>query len=594
MSLGSFDAVSHEAVARTLFPKFSGEVRFNTYFVQNPVGADSWVPKRVSANVAVRATWEATGCYRLLPRPCIFVRPMYSFLSRAQDFKRYQLVSPCDANTACALYFRVLTRSKELGQYLASNPGTVQHLLKVAKLFAVSGQRARLTPMTMQGVLDSMRTGEDALSRTLSDLGFHLDRSKLPRYQRAYDEWAEAGYDGRSYGQPNRLLLRKYSFIRAFAKVEMLPAGKWPRLIQPRDPKFNLHVAQFTKPMEAYYYSRVGVHGVFKNFSSLAGRPWSRWIGKGLNPQERGELFWQKYHGFKAVYGVFPLVTGLDCTGFDAHVTEGQIKAEWAFYRRSFPAVYADDMYYLQHLMERAHGTIGSATYSITATRMSGDMHTGFGNSVLTCMMVCGALRGITKRFDLLDDGDDCLVLFHPDDGAFRVTEALHAYFWLLGHELKVDPPSDDWRAVSWCQCKLVRVLYDGRESFMFVPDIRKSIGVLGSHVHMREPVTAQRYLEDVLYAYSVVYQPVSCFARMREGAGVARRNRVAAIDGNARNMVGKLKAHACASTDADYCRAFGLSPGDVECAGAIWDEAVDYVNRFVIPDVLVPPPDNR
>lgn len=87
---------------------------------------------------------------------------------------------------------------------------------------------------------------------------------------------------------------------------------------------------------------------------------------------------------------------------------------------------------------------------------MSGDMNTALGNCLLMIAMVFAAMRQLlVRRWDLLDDGDDCLVLCEEEDFE-QLKSQLPAVFLKYGQELKVENIARDIRDVVFCQSRVV------------------------------------------------------------------------------------------------------------------------------------------
>jgi hypothetical protein len=85
---------------------------------------------------------------------------------------------------------------------------------------------------------------------------------------------------------------------------------------------------------------------------------------------------------------------------------------------------------------------------------MSGDMNTALGNCTLMVLMVQAAMRR-WKKWDILDDGDDCLLIV--EECIFNeVVAALPAIFLSYGQELKVENVARDIRDVVFCQSRVV------------------------------------------------------------------------------------------------------------------------------------------
>lgn len=99
---------------------------------------------------------------------------------------------------------------------------------------------------------------------------------------------------------------------------------------------------------------------------------------------------------------------------------------------------------------------------------MSGDMNTALGNCIIMSVMVASYFHqrcpGI--KWDMLDDGDDCLVFVEEGDYP-RATRHLISEFLDYGMELTVEPPARKFTDIEFCRG---RPVYDGHR-WRFVLD---------------------------------------------------------------------------------------------------------------------------
>jgi hypothetical protein len=109
-------------------------------------------------------------------------------------------------------------------------------------------------------------------------------------------------------------LTRKDAHIKAFVKAEKIciqaKRDPDPRVIQPRDPRYNVEVGRFLKPIEKDLYQAVA--RVFHEPT----------IFKGFNAHDSGRLMkvkWDKYQD--------PVAVGLDASRFDQCVSRQAL--EW-------------------------------------------------------------------------------------------------------------------------------------------------------------------------------------------------------------------------------------------------------------------------
>jgi hypothetical protein len=227
--------------------------------------------------------------------------------------------------------------------------------------------------------------------------------------------------------------------VSAFIKSEKFnPADKVnpdPRMIQCRSPRYNILLAQFLRPMEHRIYGLRGKSGL-------------RCIAKGLNTYERAQLIEQKWNRF-----VTPVCFSLDASRWDKHITSDVLKIEHQVY------LWLCSDPFLQHLLslqlQNKCKTRTGVNWEADA-RMSGDMNTALGNCLLMCSMIMGVMWLLKIDFEILDDGDDCLLIceaVHSD----QLRGRLPSLFTEFGQELKLENEAHSLEEVVFCQSKIVR-----------------------------------------------------------------------------------------------------------------------------------------
>jgi len=241
---------------------------------------------------------------------------------------------------------------------------------------------------------------------------------------------------------------RRDARVNTFTKVEKVPisAAKWPvpRIIQPRDPRYNVSVGVFIKPMEQMLCKAVAL---------AFGSPT---IVKGLNANQVGALAAAKWARFRR-----PVAVSLDASRFDQHCSTAALAFEHEFYiqRVSHP----EDRNTLRQLLSWQLDNTGVAfvdhkriTYSVSGRRMSGDMNTGLGNCLLASSLVkafCDE-RGIA--FELLNNGDDCVIIC--DATSLPRFNQAHAWFLEFGFNMVFEEPVYELEHVVFCQSNFVSI----------------------------------------------------------------------------------------------------------------------------------------
>jgi hypothetical protein len=241
-------------------------------------------------------------------------------------------------------------------------------------------------------------------------------------------------------------LSKRDARLKTFVKAEKLNLSKKPdpapRVIQPRDPRYNVVVGPYLKPLE---------HKVYKAIAAVWGGPT---VMKGFNAVEQGCII----RGMWDSLGD-PIAISIDASRFDQHVSADALRWEHSVYN----GVYKSPL--LAKLLSWQVGNEGKAftpegvvTYSVAGCRMSGDMNTALGNCLLMCAM-CHQLfekLGIVGR--LANNGDDCVLFVERRDAA-RLIKTIPKFFLGFGFTMKVEAPVDVFEKIEFCQTQPV---YDG------------------------------------------------------------------------------------------------------------------------------------
>jgi hypothetical protein len=271
-------------------------------------------------------------------------------------------------------------------------------------------------------------------AHSLEQVRDHYKGSKLKRYQRAYDSLLVTP-----------LNLRRDSFLKTFLKAEKIdfstkkdPA---PRVIQPRDPRFNLHFGKFILPLEWKIYKAIGK--LYKYPS----------VAKGFNAEQLGDIVSKKWKLFHTPYAV-----SLDASRFDQHVSVEALKFTHNVYKK-----FNNDLEFCEMLeclytnRGIASAKDGSFLYSTDRGRMSGDMDTALGNCLLMSAMVYSYCESKGIPHEAIDNGDDITVIMEEKDlGKF--TDGFHEWFRQLGFTMKIESQTSCLEKLEFCQMTPVRV----------------------------------------------------------------------------------------------------------------------------------------
>jgi hypothetical protein len=237
-------------------------------------------------------------------------------------------------------------------------------------------------------------------------------------------------------------LTRSDATITMFIKCEKMPPNKVnpdPRAIQFRGAKYAAALAMYLKPIEEHLY-RLKLYGRYN--------PGYRVIGKGLNQVERACLVKRKLEWFKS-----PVVMSLDMSRFDQHVDISQLKLEHSVYLSC-----CSDPFFrriLKWQLINKCRTNSGIKYTTYGKRMSGDMNTALGNCLIVVSMAVSFMDEMHLPYDLLVDGDDCLLFIEQSDFE-AVNRVIVPKFLSYGHEVKIENIANSLHAINWCQSKII------------------------------------------------------------------------------------------------------------------------------------------
>lgn len=244
--------------------------------------------------------------------------------------------------------------------------------------------------------------------------------------------------------------LQEDSAVKVFIKCEKTDRTSKidpvPRVISPRNTRYNLRVGRYLKHLEK---------PIFKAIDRLFDHPT---VIKGYSYDESARLLKEKWEMFRD-----PVAIGLDASRFDQHVSIDALKFEHSIYPECFYAKkHASKLRKLLKYQLVNHCTgyapDGSLKYVVEGTRMSGDMNTSLGNCILMCGMIWSYLQERGVVGSLANNGDDCVVFMERADlGKF--SRGLREWFLTLGFNMTVEEPVFEFEHLEFCQTKPV---FDG------------------------------------------------------------------------------------------------------------------------------------
>lgn len=274
-----------------------------------------------------------------------------------------------------------------------------------------------------------------------------------------------------------RPLERKDGYSRFFMKFEKINTKKVPRCIQPRSVRYHLSLAAYLKHEEHYIYKCIG-----KMFGYDV-------VAKGKNIKEVGKMFTDAASCFDN-----PCFIELDAEKFDMHVTREVLELEHSIYLH----MYKNDRFLAKMLDWQIHNRGTASTYdgylkfSIKGTRFSGDINTSLGNVIIMCLMLKSYFDNTGKKYKLINNGDDAVVVCERRDLA--CLDGITAHSEKCGFRIKVENISYELEKLRFCQMAPV---FDGEQYTM----VRDPKNLFQKDVMSFHNLTNRKIREKWMYA---------------------------------------------------------------------------------------------
>lgn len=463
-------------------------------------------------------------------------------------------------------YFQVVGLSPP-NHYLVHN-SSINNLVRgvLTRVFYVKGQE---TPQPPEGIY-RLRLGYFAkllwkrfpstTPVTRQDfVGFYRGR-KATIYQQAVDSLATSSVSHRD------------ARIKAFVKAEFINSDDKPdpdpRVISPRDPRYNVEVGRYLRPVE---------HQIYGAIASIFGSPT---VLKGFNSQQTGAVISDKWSKFRN-----PAAIGLDASRFDQHVSKQALKWEHSIYNGMFHSPELARLLRWQ-LINQVTGNCrdGRLKYKTNGCRMSGDMNTALGNCLIMCALVHAYAKHVGVVIELINNGDDCVVFL--ERGSISVfNDGLSEWFLEMGFNMKVESPVFDIEKIEFCQTHPVNV--DG--TWLMVRNFPKGLAKdCLSLKDLSSPAICRAWLMAVgegglsLTGGVPVYQEFYC-AFSRSAHAIRARHTTIELEGGlywmSRGMERRFRA-VSDSTRYSFWLAFGVTP---EAQIAL----EDYYSKVTVPNIV-------
>jgi len=287
-------------------------------------------------------------------------------------------------------------------------------------------------------------------SKLTSIVGPH-SRCSEERFLSFYTGRKRTIYEGAVRSLSERAVERKDAFLTTFVKAEKInftaKGDPAPRVIQPRNVRYNVEVGRFLRPLE---------HEIYRAIDIIWGGPT---IMKGYTVDQIGGFFHEAWGQFEK-----PAAIGFDMKRFDQHVSVSPLQWEHSCYDRIFRDPYLMQLLQWQ-LYNKGWGRAsdGAIKYSVNGCRMSGDMNTALGNCLLACAIVWDYCKSTGVKARLFNNGDDC-VLIVDGKSAAEVESGIAKHWEIFGFQCVVEPTVHLLEHIEFCQMKPV---FDGKSYIM-------------------------------------------------------------------------------------------------------------------------------
>lgn len=275
-----------------------------------------------------------------------------------------------------------------------------------------------------------------------------------------------SGVKRRVYDEAYRSLLvnplsMKDAEVHWFGKVEKLVKDlPVQRVISTRSPRMHLKTGKFLRRVEKKLYR--DVDWVFG----------SRTVMKGMTAEEVGKEMARKWNRFAN-----PVAFDLDAVKFDRGVSRAALDWTFKFYARHYCGKDFKELLKLWKMRQtnvcKFRCSEGWMKYTSDHGRMSGDVDTGLGNTIIMCGAVYELMivLGIAN-YELVNNGDDCIIIMERRDvGKFNRAK-IDRFFGALGHEVELSAPIEVLERCTFCQ---MRCVFDGK-GYIMVRDPWKAV----------------------------------------------------------------------------------------------------------------------
>lgn len=161
-----------------------------------------------------------------------------------------------------------------------------------------------------------------------------------------------------------------------------------------------------------------------------------------------------------------PVAICLDHSKFDGHYSKDLLEIEHGYWARVFKSRFLQRLLKVQ--LKNKGVTAHGLTYKTLGTRCSGEYTTSEGNSLLNYAMLktwC-MINGVESK--IVVNGDDSIVFISRKDLSKLNPHDL-SYFNNFNMETELDIIAEDFRLISFCQMKPIRIISNNEEIWYMV-----------------------------------------------------------------------------------------------------------------------------
>lgn len=280
----------------------------------------------------------------------------------------------------------------------------------------------------------------------------HYSGGKKKKYQKAYADLLDFP------------LTPKHFYATSFVKkARVSDVSEYPRMVHFRKYGAIFELLRYVKPIEACLYKqKLRVNQLISV---------GRCVAKGRNGSQRAKDIEKKWDAFKD-----PECLSLDCSSFELHVSKDYLEMENLLLR----AFYKRDKYLkwmLKNMLYNTGFTMCNMKWSRTGGRISGDAHTGLGNTLAMLVCVIGlSFRYPMIKMDCYSDGDDTLLFLERGSLDYQL---IVEHFAAFGHELRLDGVAHVIEDIVFCKHHLLDGFYIRNP----LEIVQKSLVILNSSV---------------------------------------------------------------------------------------------------------------